>query len=85
MWMEEREGQRIKHRRVEHALATEASTVATACPFCLIMLRDGVTDLGRTDVAVSDVAELLAAATGAWADAPRQPENVSEANDPPIQ
>ena len=46
MWMEEREGQRINHRRVEHALATDANAIATACPYCLIMLRDGVTDLG---------------------------------------
>jgi hypothetical protein len=30
------------------------------------MLRDGVTDLDRADVAVRDVAELLADATGAW-------------------
>ena len=66
MWMEEREGQRINHRRVEHALATNADEIATACPFCLIMLRDGTTDLERTDVAVRDVAELLADATGAW-------------------
>jgi Fe-S oxidoreductase len=81
MWMEEREGQRINHRRVEHALATDASAIATACPFCLIMLRDGVTDLERTDVAVSDVAELLAAATGAWADE----RTVSDGNDSLIQ
>ena len=40
--------------------------IATACPFCLVMLRDGITDLDRTDVAVRDVAELLADATGAW-------------------
>jgi Fe-S oxidoreductase len=66
MWMEEREGQRINHRRVEHALATQADAIATACPYCLIMLRDGVTDLERTDVAVRDVAEWLADATGAW-------------------
>ncbi|HEX5579280.1 MAG TPA: heterodisulfide reductase-related iron-sulfur binding cluster [Candidatus Limnocylindria bacterium] len=66
MWMEEREGQRINHRRVEHALATDANAIATACPYCLIMLRDGVTDLERTDVAVRDVAEWLADATGAW-------------------
>ena len=66
MWMEEREGQRINHRRVEHALALEPDAIATACPFCLIMLRDGTTDLGRTDVDVRDVAELLADATGAW-------------------
>ena len=68
MWMEEREGQRINHRRTEQALATSPSAIATACPFCLVMLRDGVTDLDRTDVAVRDVAELLADATGAWTD-----------------
>jgi Fe-S oxidoreductase len=66
MWMEEREGQRINHRRVEQALVRSPDEIATACPFCLIMLRDGTTDLGRTDVAVRDVAELLADATGAW-------------------
>jgi Fe-S oxidoreductase len=94
MWMEEHEGQRINHRRVEHALATDATGIATACPFCLIMLRDGVTDLQRTDVAVSDVAELLAAATGAWSDertaaavpAPAAAgESVSDGNDSLIQ
>jgi Fe-S oxidoreductase len=66
MWMEEREGQRINHRRTEQALATSATAIATACPFCLVMLRDGVTDLDRADVAVRDVAELLADATDAW-------------------
>ncbi|HEY6608552.1 MAG TPA: heterodisulfide reductase-related iron-sulfur binding cluster [Candidatus Limnocylindria bacterium] len=66
MWMEEREGQRINHRRVEQALEKSPDEIATSCPFCLIMLRDGTTDLERTDVAVRDVAELLADATGAW-------------------
>lgn len=66
MWMEEREGQRINHRRVEQALAKSPDAIATACPYCLIMLRDGTVDLDRADVAVRDVAELLADATGAW-------------------
>jgi Fe-S oxidoreductase len=66
MWMEEREGTRINHRRAEQALEKSPDEIATACPFCLIMLRDGTTDLQRTDVAVRDVAELLADATGAW-------------------
>ncbi len=73
MWMEEREGQRINHRRTEQALEAGADAIATACPFCLIMLRDGTTDLGRTDVEVKDVAELLAEATGAWAAAAAAP------------
>ena len=66
MWMEEREGKRINHKRVEQALEKAPDEIATACPFCLIMLRDGTTDLERTDVAVRDVAELLADATGAF-------------------
>ncbi len=66
MWMEEHEGKRINHKRVEQALEKSPDEIATACPFCLIMLRDGTTDLDRTDVAVRDVAELLAEATGAW-------------------
>jgi Fe-S oxidoreductase len=67
MWMEEREGQRINHRRAEQALSLAPDAIATACPFCLIMLRDGTSDLGRAEVPVRDVAELLADATGAWA------------------
>jgi Fe-S oxidoreductase/nitrate reductase gamma subunit len=70
MWMEEREGQRINHRRTEQALEKGADAIATACPYCLVMLRDGTTDLGRTDVDVRDVAELLADATGAWSSPP---------------
>jgi Fe-S oxidoreductase len=66
MWMEESEGQRINHRRTEQALATEADAIATACPYCLVMLRDATDDLGRSEVEVRDVAELLADATGAW-------------------
>jgi Fe-S oxidoreductase len=66
MWMEEREGTRINHKRVEQALEKSPDEIATACPFCLIMLRDGTTDLDRTDIAVRDIAELLADATGAW-------------------
>jgi len=66
MWMEEREGRRINHVRTEQALGTGAAAIATACPFCLVMLRDGTNDLGREDVPVRDVAELLADATGVW-------------------
>jgi Fe-S oxidoreductase len=80
MWMEEREGTRINHKRVQQALEKTPDEIATACPFCLIMLRDGTTDLDRTDVAVRDVAELLAAATGAWQ---REVTTTAIAADPP--
>jgi Fe-S oxidoreductase len=40
-WMEDRVGKRISHVRTQHAVATGAEIVATACPFCLLMLEDG--------------------------------------------
>lgn len=38
--------------------------VASACPFCMTMLRDGLRDQGHEDVVTEDVAELLLAAVG---------------------
>jgi Fe-S oxidoreductase len=65
MWMEEDRGTRINLERTRQALATGAGTVATACPFCLVMLRDGLADAGaRADgVQARDIAELLAEST----------------------
>jgi Fe-S oxidoreductase len=63
MWMEEHIGKRINHERVDEALATGATTVATACPFCRVMITDGVDDraeaAGREGVDVRDVSQLL--------------------------
>jgi Fe-S oxidoreductase len=63
MWMEEHIGKRINHERVDEALATGAATVATACPFCRVMVTDGVNDRqeesGRSGVEVLDVAQVL--------------------------
>ncbi|WP_199423081.1 (Fe-S)-binding protein [Actinotalea solisilvae] len=42
VWMEETTGTRIGTDRAAEALATGASAIATACPFCTIMLTDGV-------------------------------------------
>jgi Fe-S oxidoreductase len=63
MWMEEQRGTRINAERTRQALATGAETVATACPFCLVMMRDGVADAGDRGegVVVQDIAEVLAA------------------------
>lgn len=63
MWMEERIGQRINHRRVEQLLALDvkASKVASGCPFCLIMLDEGVGAKGvQEQVRPVDVLELVA-------------------------
>lgn len=61
MWMEEKIGSRVNHNRVDEVLASGADTVATACPFCTIMLRDGVDDRGAGEkVQVINVSELVA-------------------------
>src|SRR5215471_6582948 len=61
MWMEEKIGTRVNHNRTDEILATGAETVATACPFCTIMLRDGVQDRNAGDkVQVLNVSELVA-------------------------
>ncbi|MGH3095742.1 MAG: heterodisulfide reductase-related iron-sulfur binding cluster [Streptosporangiales bacterium] len=64
MWMEERIGKRINNERVDEALALDPDTVSTACPYCLVMLGDGVKarqseDAAREDVEVVDVSHLL--------------------------
>jgi Fe-S oxidoreductase len=58
MWMEER-GRGINEERVRQAAETGADTLAVACPYCTIMLDDGVRTSGR-DLRVADVATLLA-------------------------
>ncbi|MBS1196201.1 MAG: hypothetical protein H6R33_921 [Actinobacteria bacterium] len=64
MWMEEHTGKKINLERTEEALATGAPTIATGCPFCYVMLDDGVKDLGREEeVAVKDLAMILAERT----------------------
>ncbi|WP_051681973.1 (Fe-S)-binding protein [Cellulomonas sp. HZM] len=46
MWMEESIGTRISTTRASEAVGTGASVVATACPFCTVMLNDGVAAVG---------------------------------------
>jgi Fe-S oxidoreductase len=61
MFMEE-ESPRVNEIRTDELLETESDTVAVACPFCNIMITDGIKARGvDEDVAVMDVAELLAA------------------------
>ena len=64
MWMEEHIGSRINVRRTEQAIETKATTVATACPFCITMISDGVKTKDMTDhIKVKDIAEILDSAT----------------------
>ena len=62
MWMEETRGTRINAERTRQVLETGATTVATACPFCMVMLSDGLAAAeGGAGVAALDVSEVLAA------------------------
>jgi Fe-S oxidoreductase len=63
MWMEETRGTRINEARTAQALATGAEAVATECPYCMTMLKDGLeaadSNVGGAVKAI-DIAELLA-------------------------
>ena len=60
MWFEEAPSQRVSVLRAQEALATGARTLATACPFCLNMMTDGMAGVpGGENVKVLDIAELL--------------------------
>jgi len=66
MWMEEKVGKRINLERTDEALDTGADKIVTGCPFCRVMLTDGLTarqDSGaaRAEVEVLDVAQMLLA------------------------
>jgi Fe-S oxidoreductase len=64
-WLEEKLGTRVNRVRAEEAAATlgaAGGVVATGCPFCLTMIKDGIADAGREEaVRVMDVAEIVAA------------------------
>ncbi|MGN6599408.1 MAG: (Fe-S)-binding protein, partial [Actinomycetes bacterium] len=64
MWMEEKIGTRINANRTAEAVATGAKQIAVGCPFCRVMLSDGLTaaqadGAAGEDVSVVDVATLL--------------------------
>ncbi len=60
MFLEETEGTKINENRTKEALATGADTVASACPFCMTMLTDGVKAFDKNEeVEVKDIAEII--------------------------
>lgn len=74
MWMEEKIGERINVNRTTEAVGTGADQIAVGCPFCRVMLSDGLTAMqsdgsAREEVEVLDVAQLLLASVKR-ADAP---------------
>ncbi len=60
MWMEENIGKKVNTERSQEAIATGASRIAVACPFCYVMFDDGVKGEGKDEeVRVQDIAEIL--------------------------
>ncbi len=65
MFMEEQNADRVNVKRTKQLLDTGADTVASACPFCMTMLTDGLkAESKEEEVATLDVVELLARACG---------------------
>ena len=58
MWMEEKIGERINLNRVDEAIATGAEEVAVGCPFCRVMVSDGMV-AKNSSVEVLDVAQIM--------------------------
>jgi Fe-S oxidoreductase/nitrate reductase gamma subunit len=59
-WMEEHTGKKINIERAEEALETGATEIAVSCPYCYVMIDDGIKELGRgDDVKVRDLAQML--------------------------
>ncbi|HEY6788063.1 MAG TPA: (Fe-S)-binding protein [Trebonia sp.] len=64
MWLEERTGTRINENRIDEALALNPDTVATGCPYCMVMLGDAVNakkaaGQAKQTLEVIDVSQLL--------------------------
>jgi len=59
-WVEEHTGKKINIERAQEAIATGASEIAISCPYCFVMIDDGVKELGKgEEVRVRDLAQLL--------------------------
>ncbi len=62
-WMEDQTGKKVNVDRAQEAVATGADEVAVACPFCFVMLDDGVKEIGNETIAIKDISMILAEAT----------------------
>jgi Fe-S oxidoreductase len=62
--MEEDRGSRINQVRVEQAMETQPDTIAVACPFCHLMMADGINEKSIEGVKTRDIAQLIADSLG---------------------
>ncbi len=73
MWMEEKIGKRINVERVDEALGTAPTKIATGCPFCKVMLNDGLT-ARQADGSASEKVEIVDVAQMLLESVKRKPE-----------
>lgn len=60
LWMDETAGTKISHKRIGMAAEINATTVVTACPYCMIMLDDARRVTGREEkMKLSDISEFV--------------------------
>jgi Fe-S oxidoreductase/nitrate reductase gamma subunit len=60
MWMEEKEGSRINHERINEAMKSNPDAICVCCPYCVTMMEDGLTDLKASEkVHVYEISELI--------------------------
>ena len=63
MWIDEKIGKRINITRVEQSLAKAPRVIATACPYCAVMISDGTKALPEaSEIVPRDIVELVEAA-----------------------
>ncbi len=60
MFLEEDEGKRVNEIRTKEAIMTDADIIASACPFCMTMLTDGLKSFNKSnEIAVKDISEIV--------------------------
>jgi Fe-S oxidoreductase len=60
MWLDESKP-KVNHSRVDEAASLNPNMVATACPFCAVMINDGINETGREgQLQTQDIAEVVA-------------------------
>lgn len=64
MWKEEHGGERISHVRVREAVDAGVDTLVTACPYCAVMFKDAIGEMGLEGIRTKDLIELVHQAAG---------------------
>ncbi|MBL7191461.1 (Fe-S)-binding protein [bacterium] len=59
LFAEETEGKRINIVRTEELIRSGAKTICTACPFCQLMLKDGLADKGIEGIEIKDITQMI--------------------------